>query len=750
MDNLLQEESHGLINRSVQRVDSVEKTLGNLKYFSDIKREGMLYGKVFRSGLAHALIKSLDVDEALRYPGVKAVLTYKDVPALNAYGAMVPEAPVLAYDRVRYYGEPIALIASNSPEASERALESIKVEYEKLPVIRTVEEALSPGSIKLHYGGNVAKHMNFEAGDVRGGFERSHLVLSRTYRTQPQKHMYLETESGIAYVDESGMLTILSGAQDPYQIRRQVARAVGYQPEKIRIINYPQGGAFGGKDDITVQIHLALLALKTGRPVKIVWDREESGAAGYHRHGSVIELRTGIDREGKLIAHEGRLYFDTGAYQSFGPSVLNVAVESICEPYRIPNVKVEAELVYTNNGFSSAFRGYGVPQSNFAMETMLNELATEIGMDPIEIRLMNLLKDGEIGVFRNTMADMSATRQALMKARESDIWGYRHRPSDYPWIKCGVGMALAYKGIGGYSAEIRSAVEVLPSHRIAILFTNVDYGQGINTSSAQIVAEKLGLPMDAIEVQHASTDSPDTGPSSSSKSTIVVGNSLLNACDVMLEKFRSYAGEYLKAEVSRLAYKVGRFYQVDRPENSISIFRLAERLRSEGISTKFEGAFFPPSPGTTIVGLEDIPRVIHISGTMVSAVEVNVMTGEFKAIAVDFYDDAGTIINPLLAVSQCEGGIIQGLGFAQAEDLKYDENGKPLNINFSTYMVPTAADIPKIHIEFMDSANAYGPYGAKGIGEISTIPVAASVVHAMHDVTGLYLRELPLSGKLNL
>jgi len=732
------------LNASVNRIDSREKVTGSLRYFTDMKMDDMLYGVVLRSTVAHAVVESLDVSGARGLPGVKAVLTYRDIRGVNAYGGLIAEAPVLVQDRIRYVGEPLALIAADTMERAEEARGHVNIRYRTLPAVRSIDDALREGHQKVHEAGNVARHLTIRRGDAAEALNRAPLVLEREYRTSMQKHMFVETEAGIAFVDERGVVNLFASGQGAYWDRRQVARTLGVGEEMVRVVNYPQGGAFGGKDEITVQIYLALLALETRKPVKLVLSREESGAAGYHRHASRIVLKMGANGDGRLLASEARLYLDTGAYRTYGPNILDVAMDTINGKYRVPNVTVDGYLIYTNNGMASAFRGFGAPQGNFALESMMDELARALSMDPIEFRLKNLLNEGEEGPLGATERGMQGARVVLEMAKGSPLLAPGKRLSP-PWIRRGVGLSFAVKGVGYGPVDDLStaAVEVIPDGHIRIFFSNADYGQGINTGHAQIVAQRLELPVESIIVIQAdSRYAPDTGSSNASRSTFTGGNALLLACDSAISALGDEAAIALQARRGRVQYGDGVFRSDDGRE--ISIFQAASRVIAAGGSTKYSGTFRMPRVDRPIGGMLEAPKVVYGYGAMLSAVDVNLLTGVVTVKGVDFYVDIGTVINPLLAASQCEGGIIQGLGYALQEDYRYDDADRPINLNYTTYIVPSASDVPPISVHFADTREELGPYGAKGVGEIPIVPVASSISNAIRDAVGISCRELPM------
>lgn len=439
------------VGRSVARKDGAGKVTGDTKFFSDLALPNMLYAKVVRSKYPHALIKRINTEKAQAVPGVVTVLTHKDVPAANAFGIVIADQPVFCYDRVRYLGDALALVVAENLEAAEKAAGLVEVDYEPLPVVSDPVEAMKPEAPKVHEKGNLLRHETIRVGDVDKAFREAALIVENTYRTGRQMHMFLEVEAGVGMLDENGDLVVYTGGQSPYRDQMQISRALGIQPERIRVISTPVGGAFGGKEENTVQIHLALAALKTKRPVKLVWTREESGVAGVKRHSMIVTMKTAVDKEGRLLANKVSIIADTGAYASLGPTVLDVAVENSCGPYRIPNIHIDADLVYTNNGVAGAFRGFGAPQVNFAMESNMDIIAEKLEIDRLQLRKRNALREGDVGPFGLKLQGSVGVYETLEKAEHSDIWRNRERykssPSA-PWCKRGIAVTTAVKGFG--------------------------------------------------------------------------------------------------------------------------------------------------------------------------------------------------------------------------------------------------------------------------------------------------------------
>jgi CO/xanthine dehydrogenase Mo-binding subunit len=733
------------ISRSLPRIDGEGKVDGSIRFFSDLNPPGCLYAKTVRSPFPRARLRGIDVSKAEASPGVRCVVTHRDIRGLNGYGVFFTDAPVLCSFRVNYVGDPIALVAADSEDAAARGAELVEVGYEELSPIRSIEEALEPGAPALHPEGNVARSSVVRRGRFEKAIKGARHVLRGFYDTQKQKHMFIEPEAGLGYVDDGGVVNLFVGGQSPFRDVLQVSRSLGLPKEKVRVVSFPVGGAFGGKDEVTLQIHLALLALKARRPVKLMWSREESGTAGFMRHAFELDLETGFDKDGRIVANRAKLLADTGPYRSFGPAVLDVAMETSNGPYLVPNFLIEAKLVRTNNGLSGAFRGFGAPQSNFAIEGQMSAAAEKFGFDKVDLRSMNLWKSGEEGNFGRKLGDCAGLKECLRRASASQLWKSRGRlkPSR-PWVKRGVGLSLAVKGVGfGTLPDYPSAaIEVDPRGQVNVAFSNPDYGQGLVTTNLQMVAERLGIPSTSVHVINADSGMvPDTGSSSASRSTYTSGNALLKACEMAISVLRIVAASELGLQVDELKYEVGKFTGKGKERD---IFRLAKVLRSRGLSTRFVGTFEVPRHMSTVKGSLEMPHMIYNFAALVGEVEVNVLTGKVTAKRFMFLPDIGRVLNPVLASAQCDGGIIQGLGYALTEEHVYVA-GVPKSTNFTTYLVPCPTDSPEeIYTEFVTSRLDSGPFGAKGVGEIPIIPVASCIADAVSDATGTRIRSIPL------
>jgi CO/xanthine dehydrogenase Mo-binding subunit len=736
------------VGKPVARKEGAGKATGETKFFSDMILPNMLWAKAVRSRYPHALIRRINTTKAEEVPGVVTVLTHKDVPGLNAFGIIVADQPALCYDKVRCLGDSVAVVAAKSEEVAEAAAELVEVDYEPLPVVSDPMEAMKPDAPRVHKKGNVHRHARIRVGDVEEAFRNASVVVENTFHTGRQMHMFLEPEAGISMLDEKGNIVLYVGGQSPYRDQMQVSRALGIEPERVRVISTPVGGAFGGKEENTVQIQLALLALKTKRPVKMVWSREESGVAGIKRHSMIVTMKTAANKNGELQANKVRIVADTGAYLSLGPTVLDVAIENSCGPYRVPNIDIEAYLVYTNNGVSGAFRGFGAPQVNYAMETNLDIIAEKLGIDRLEIRKRNALQEGDTGPFGYKMAGSVGIYATLLKAEDSDIWKDRLEYKSVqlpPWVKRGVGISAGVKGFGFGALPDFAAVSIQITHRgkFVVGVSCPEIGQGVITACSQMAAEALSC--DVADVYVASADSqlaPDTGTSSSSMALVRAGNAILAAAPKMNDLLLSSAAKIMEQDKQDLTLKDSRAVLRNDPTKSVTYAEIAQYLHRSNSETRVIAGINVPRVDKPLEGTIEIPHLSYMYATAVALVEVNTLTGASKVLKFFLSPESGKIINPQSYTGQCEGAIVQGLGFALTEETQI-HNGITKTNNFTTYIIPTICDIPEIQIDPVETYEKIGPFGAKGVGEIGIVPVASAVANAIHDATGVRMFKLP-------
>ncbi|MDV3278164.1 MAG: xanthine dehydrogenase family protein molybdopterin-binding subunit [Nitrososphaerales archaeon] len=733
------------VGKPVPRRDAHEKASGATKYASDMSLPGMLWAGVLRSKHPHALIKRIDTSKAKALAGVAAVLTHEDVPGSNRYGVFLRDRPVLCDGEVRYEGDAVALVVAESVEKMDEALALIEVEYEPLPAVTDPLQALRPDSAKVHENGNVCRKTRISIGDVEAGSKRAAVVVENTYRAGSAIHAYLEPEAGVAYLDKEGRVNLVVGGQGPYKDRSEICETLGLPEERVRVVTPPVGGGFGGKDDVLVQLHLALAVLKTGRPVKMTWTREESCIAGLKRHPGIIKMKTAAESDGSLIANKVEIVYDTGAYAGLGPAVLDVAIENCSGPYRIPNIDVEATLVYTNNHVASAFRGFGAPQVMFAIESQMDILAERLGLDPIELRLRNALRKGDIGPFKNKLEGGVGIYEALEKARKHELWSNKTRygSGDRPWVRRGVGVGAAIKGftLGAVPDKGSAKIEVTGDGRFLVKVSTAEIGQGMTTVFAQIAAEALECNLDDVSVLCADTlQTPDTSVTSASRSTYLGGNAIILAARKMLDTFVELVGEEFNEPTGDLQAGSSEVVSM-KTGRKISYTKIAEKIRSRALTAEFVGTFDVPRV-EPIPGSLEIPHLFYMFSCALALVEVDTLTGAVKVIKLVCLPDAGRVINPQTFEGQIEGAAVQGVGYAIMEEAKI-EGGLLKTSNFSTYLIPTVKDAPEIEVIAVESVENTGPYGAKGVGEIGLVPIAPAIINAIYNATGTRLYEIP-------
>ncbi|MDI6600681.1 MAG: molybdopterin-dependent oxidoreductase [Thermoanaerobacteraceae bacterium] len=743
------------VGKDIPRVDAYEKVTGTTKYMSDLSFDGMLWGKVLRSIHPHALIKSIDTSKAKALPGVEAVVTWEDVPGLNGFGIAIQDQPVLCKDKVRYAGDAVAAVAAVSKEIAEEAALLIEVEYEVLPVVDDPIRAIEPDSPKVHESGNILLHTEIRKGDIDKGFDEADLIIENTYYASRQEHAFLETEDGIALIEEDGTLTVYAGSHYPHRDQLQLSRCLNMPVEKIRVVSSPVGGAFGGKDELTIQPIMALLALKTGKPVKMVMPREESIISYWKRHPMIMIYRTGVKRDGTLVANDVKVYADTGAYASLGGPILNLALESSCGLYRIPHVHIDGYSVYTNNGISGAFRGFGVPQVTFAMESQMDIIAEKLGLDPIEFRRKNILKKGEVApIGHHITTDVES--EAVLDAMEgSRLWRererYRGTDKNRPWIKRGVGLALSWQGMGlgvGLPDFGDAVIEMDPDGGFIVRVGCVEIGQGAMTVYAQVAAEALRFPIERIRVVIGDTrNAPDAGPTTASRAAYVGGKAIFLAAEEMNEKIKGYASGMLSVSPDEIEIDDGSAYVKTAKDKRVSYEEISSYAIERGGLPVAEGHFDLPTADKAIEGAFGLPHHIYSCCGQIAAVEVNTLTGQARVTDGAVVVDAGTVINQGGLEGQSEGGFVMGTGYALTEDLII-ENGVVKTPNFSTYIIPTSKDMPS-SIETIPVTNyeSTGPFGAKGIGEIGMVPTAPAVTNAIYDAADIRVFKIPATGE---
>lgn len=740
---------HRWIGRPVPRLDGPEKVTGTTKYMTDLTFADGLVGRALRAAHPHAIIRRIDVSRAKELPGVVCVLTAADVPGLNAFGIIIQDQPVLAYDKVRMTGDAVALVAAESDEIAEAALRLIDVEYEPLPVVTDPAAALEPGAPLLHGGSNLLQQTDLRRGDVARALAEADIVVEGTFHTPRQMHAFIETEGGWAQVGPDGTLTIWCPGQAAYRDRMQVARILGWNPNRIRIISNPLGGGFGGKDELTVQHYLALLALHTGgRPVKLHYKREESVIAGIKRHPFRIQARLGARRDGTITALEARILVDKGAYASLGPAVLNLAVEHMAGPYRVAHLDVEGRLVYTNNGTNGAFRGFGVPQTCFALESLIEMAAEGLGIDAMAMRKRNVVRRGDRDSLGHPVESSVAVLECLEAVERSSLWQRRAELIEQAPAgkRRGIGVACSVHGVGlgkGVPDFANAAVELWPDGRFRLFVAPQEIGQGNSTAYLMMAAEELHVDLSQVEIIQGDTGLvPDGGTVTASRGTYAGGMATVAAAQNMATLLRQGGAACLGVSTDQVVLADGQVVVVGDPGRLVTYGEIYDRMALSGRHLRADGFFILPQAAHALEGIVGAPHYVCGYCAQAALVEVDELTGESRVLEVVSAIDCGKVINPMGLEGQSEGGVVMGMGFALTEDTIID-GGLHKSRNITTYILPTTCEAPRVETIAVESHEESGPYGAKGIGEVVMIPVVAAIPAAIAHATGARLFHLP-------
>jgi CO/xanthine dehydrogenase Mo-binding subunit len=712
------------IGKSVTRIDAHGKVTGETLFSGDLTLPGMLFMKTLFAGRPHARVVHIDTTKAEALPGVVAVFTAKDVP-VNEYGLQKPDQPVLCGpgssksggDIVRFVGDQVAAVVAETEAIAAQARDLIEVAYQDLPVVTSVVEAMQPEATLVHPelgDSNICVHYKIRKGDIKAGFDQADVIVEGEYLTPFQEHAYLQPEAGLSYIDEEGRITIKAGGQWTHADREQVAHALGVPNEQVRVIYPAIGGAFGGREDMSVQIVLGLATQKLQKPVKIIWSRQESIIGHGKRHPIVLRAKWGATKDGKLVAVENEIIGDAGAYMYTTNKVLGNSTITATGPYFIPNVSEEVYGVYTNNVPGAAFRGFGAPQAAYMAELQMEKLAEKLKMDPVEFRMKNALRDGDtLGVGTPPPGPVSVP-QVIQSAAEKFGWNKKVKESEPlpSHIKRGRGLAAGFKNVGfsfGYQENCWARVEIHGKANIEQVIcwhAGAEVGQGTHTVMAQMAAEAVGAPFEKVTmITSDSATMGDSGSVSASRMTFMAGNAIKGAGEAALKKWLAEERPAI-AEYKYLAPPTEHF----DPETGHSMPNFSYSYVAEAVE-----------------------------------LEVDTDTGQLRVLRVVCADDVGQAINPELVIGQIEGGVVQAQGYAISEDFK-TKDGRVLTDQFSTYLIPTIWDIPeKVESVLVEIPEPNGPWGARGMGELPFLPLAPAIAAAIHDATGVWIDDFPFT-----
>lgn len=739
-----------IVGQSIKREDGSAKVRGNSRYVADLKVAGMLYGRVLWSTVPYATELTIDKSQAETLPGVYAVLTANDIPGKNINPLIKDDQPFLARDRIMYPGEALALVAASSPEAADEAIRKISVSFtERQPVI-TIEESLAQNEPKLYGEDNVFSAYKIRKGDLEQGLAEADVKLTETFTTGYQEHAYLEPQGMVAIPEDDGSMTVYGSMQCPFYVQAAVSAILGIPLSRSRIVQMTTGGAFGGKEDVPSLVAgwAALLARSTNRPVKLILNREEDIRGMSKRHPSKVQLTLGAKHDGTLTALKAQIYLDGGAYVTLSPVVLWRSTVHVVGPYRCPNVQVDSAAVATNKVPSGAFRGFGSPQVIFAMESLMDMLAEQLGIDPLELRLKNVLLPGDETATAHHLDNSVGVRETLTAASNRAMWSQKKQGSGkiHDDRAYGIGVSTIMYGVGlgagGKNLDRSGAfVQIHKDGSVSVAVGTTEMGQGMRTVLAQIAAEALGLSMEHIHVLPVDTSRvPDSGPTVASRATLMSGNAILDACQQITIPLLELAGHELQEDPSQLVFGNGI---IGTPDGSkqIELLKVIAEAFTRRQHLAAQGWFQAPFTSFNEYGLGDAYYTYSFMTNIVE-VEVDILTGETFVTKVTSAVDIGTPINPQAVEGQIQGGVLQGLGYGLSEEIIL--NGcHIINPNFSCYIIPTSLDAPTIEPIVVSTRYDKGPFGAKGLGELPLMGLAPAVTNAIYNAVGVRIKDLP-------
>ncbi|WP_127015911.1 xanthine dehydrogenase family protein molybdopterin-binding subunit [Anoxybacter fermentans] len=744
------------IRQAVPKVDIKEKVTGKAKYGGDLKFDGMLYARTVYSKHPHARILNIDTSAAEKIPGVVTVLTVKDIPGSNTlFGGF----HVLTGDKVRFIGDGVALVVAKDPAIADKARKAVKVKYEPLPAVFTIDEALAEDAPQIHESaeGNIidnSRHCLIK-GDVEAGFAEADIIIERTYETQFVEHAYIEPEAVVAVPDPiEKFITIYGSIQNPFSVRGNVADALGWNMSQVRVVQSTLGGTFGGKDEsaMVLSARAAVAAFLTGRPVKIVLSREESMLESSKRHPYRFNFKVGVKKDGRITAMETVVIAQGGGYNNKAQFTNWRASIHATGPYRVPNIKTEVFGVYTNTIYGGAMRGFSSPQCIFAVESLMDEIAEELGLDPLKIREINALRPGDTTPSSQPLGPGAIPAPLLKMLKDvTEKTDFLRKREEYSKtntgpIKRGIGLAVAFRGagLGGEALDATGAmVSIQADGSVTIISGLTENGQGLKTVHSQIVAETLGISMDRIVYPNVDTTIiPDGGPTVASRGTMIGGKAMVMAAEEVKGKLLQVAGEMLNCNPSELVIENERIYSTSNPELSTTYMEVVEKARSIGVMLAALSWF---SPGVADLDHhtnqgEAFPT--YVWGVVVAEVEVDTETGKVEVVKVTSAHDVGTAVNPENIKGQVYGGIVMAQGMGVLEEMEV-EDGFVKSLNLDEYLIPTAMDIPEMDVMIVETDDSFGPYGAKSVGEPSTEIPAAAIANAIAHATGKRIRNLP-------
>lgn len=754
------------VGQRLERVDGIRKVTGDLKYTDDLKMPGMLYAAVKRSPYPHAKILNIDISKAEKLPGVKAITTGKDFP--KRVGLYLADKTFLAVDKVRYRGEAVAAVAAETLEIAEEAVRLIEVEYEELEPVTDALEAMKPGAPLVHPdlgeyshtpifhtvpGTNISEHFKLRKGNVEEGFKQADYILESSFYVPHIQHCPIENHVAIAKYDRDGSLTVWASCQSPYAVRAALSAAFEIPLNKLRVISPAVGGGFGSKAGTTLEGIVIPLSMRTGRPVKLTYSREDEFVNSYVRQAMYSKFKTGVTKEGKIVALEVEFVWDGGAYTEYGVNITKSAGFAMAGPYEVPNIHGDSYCVYTNNPVGGPYRGFGMAEIHFCIEQNMDTVANAIGMDPIEFRKINAHKPGGRTATNEPVYHNCGLVECIdTVARDIDYYTPSEQPKDSKKVRA-KGIACGMKAPSMPNNVASSAIIRLNEDGTAYLSVSAqDIGQGSDTTLIQIAAEALSLPPEKITITTGDTaNTPYEWQTVASRITFCAGNAILKAAEDVKRQLIELASIKLSTYPRDLKLEDGYVVSTQYPDKRVSYAELALGLTmpdGSGVHGPIigRGSFIPENVKNFDLetGQSEKPVAFWTYGANAVEIEVDTETGHIKVLKVASCWDVGKVINPTLIEGQIQGGIVQGIGSALFEEIKLDR-GKFLNQSFMDYKIPTVGDMPEMIIKFVENEQHDGPFGARGIAEPAMIPAAPAIANALYNALGVRVHQIPLT-----
>lgn len=746
-----------IVGQRCIKPDSLSKVTGEAKYTADIlsSRKDVLVAKALYPPYGHALIKSIDTSKAQALKGVEAVMTAKDLPGTNRYGGMVHDKPVLAENKVIYEGDAVAIVAACDLKTAEHAICLIEVEYEPLEAYDDPREMIKDGSPLIHENHPLSKSTNIsdtclvEKGDIEDVFAKADIIIDNYYETPMLDHAYLEPDVCLAEPDPiQGGITLYSPQHAVHLARKALCGVFNMPQSKIRVVSLVVGGGFGGKEDSTFDVSAiaGVLAIKTNKPVIFELTRDEVFKNTGKRHGCYIHHRMAADKEGNILGIDVSTVIDKGAYKSID-AIPNRTTMYAGGTYRIPAARALSHSVFTNHPYGCAFRGLGSPQAHFAIESQVEELATVLGMDPIELRLKNILRDGDRTIFDQVMMEERGLgiEECILKARDAIGWNEPLDNSDVR-IKRGRGIAcfMYGTGTGAPTDGAHCFVQAQPDGSINIGISANELGQGFIVAASQIAAQTMGVSLDRIFLDFSdSASSPEAGATVASRTTVLMGNAIMDGCNILKDRFLTYAARFMQSDKRNMDIQNNMVFIKGRPESAVPLSSIIAKAFANQVPLAAVGSWYPPMVYPNATNQGDKMHT-YAFGAHAVEIEVDIETGIITVNRSILACDIGKAINPMTVEGQMEGGMAQAIGWAIMEEV-FMEKGRMKNHSYHDFLIPTTLDLPKMETIIVECPNELGPYGAKGIGEPPLVGAAPAIRNAFYAATGVKLNTIPMT-----